>query len=211
MLICQTPENRTKKDEIVMRDSAQAAQAVSVKMTSDDGKVTEFSGWLSRGGYLFEDERGARYHGCTHCKCERCGNVYLKNSYCERCSDKRQRKAWLEKPIVEWDGETFLYSVACQEYFSERCEIVEYLAESDNRIEEFAAHDNVVVVDLMLVLCKPVEYHTVDAYDIYDGDIPEDGDVDDEILQAFDELNAKIAAHKRPICWVPGEQRVIEI
>lgn len=68
-------------EKVVMSDSTEAAQLVTI------------TGWVSRTGIFYgNDERIARYAGCTHrpCETEDCGKPTEKTYiYCDDCRHKR--------------------------------------------------------------------------------------------------------------------------
>ena len=67
--------------KVIMFDSDEAAQY-----------KTNLSGWVSRDNHFFgEDEHMARYVGCTHRKCEDCGEPTEKGwLVCDNCREKRR-------------------------------------------------------------------------------------------------------------------------
>jgi len=80
-----------KTKEMVMFNSDQAAQF-----------RTNLSGWVSRNGrYFGNDERAARYDGCTHTICEDCGNPVDRGYLiCQECREKRDKSKYDAMPKV---------------------------------------------------------------------------------------------------------------
>ena len=106
--------------------------------------VTNISGWVSsRGQFYGINEHLARLDGSTHKKCESCGNVFEKMSYCKPCHIKKEIARYNAMPQKDWEGE-FLYSEYLDEFF-------ETLAEA----QEFALDNYMITSDLRLVLCDP--------------------------------------------------------
>ena len=62
--------------------------------------------------------------------------------------------------------------------------------------------------DLMLVICEPVYASLLDAYDQWCDDLPEDGELPDDILQAVEGLNEVLKA-QQPLCWRQGDRRTV--
>src|SRR5574337_1185207 len=113
-------------EQIVMRDSPDAAQY-----------RTDLKGWVSRDGFYFGDgptgERTARYAGCTHVPCDRCGTPTPKGyTQCRGCRDLTYIAKYEAMPRAEWDGEAMLYSEARDQYYSTPDEVAEAM-EAFNR------------------------------------------------------------------------------
>lgn len=165
--------------EIILDSSDKAAQY-----------KTGISGWVSRSGNFFEDERMARYDGCTHRTCE-CGEVMERGySSCAKCREKNDHERWLALPLVEWDGITPLYSDRLDKYFWH----------DDFEDEEMESLD--------LVICEPTYARELDS-DRWEDDLPEDGDVPAWLDEAIDKFNEIVRANHEPLSWFPGKKRVI--
>lgn len=164
---------------VVMRDSPEAAQLKTV------------TGWVSRSGQFFgNDERTARWAGCTHETCEGCGSL-IERGCCNACREKRDLERWEKAEREPWDGNTPLYSDALDEY----------LFYKDP--EELAEDEDLAVDDLRLYICSPQYGRSIDT-DYFQDELPEDGEVPDVILEAMEKLNAAIKA-AGPLSWIPGE------
>jgi hypothetical protein len=168
--------------------------------TSDEAAKQEtMTLWVSRNGRAYKEEHMARYDGCTHrsCATEGCGGITEKHYlYCILCREKRDRERYLAKPFLSWDGKTPLVLRDSDEYFFDEDAIDEYCEEHDLKKS-----------DLEFEICKPQHARTVDPADIYDGDLPDESDVPDELQKAFDELNKKILEYVEPLSWVAGQYR----
>ena len=173
-----------KADEkIILIDSPEAATLETVQI------------WKASNGHYFFDERAARYSGSTHNTCE-CGAIAPKNyTHCDSCRNKKDIERYNKMPFKEWDGETPLVIFGTDTYFFEDCEFEQYC--EDNEVEE---------KDLMLVICEPVFAHEIDGSD-WEEDLPEDGELPDEIEQAIKEFNDKIKACGKPLSWSQGKER----
>lgn len=155
--------------------------------------------WVSRRGRAYNDEWAARYDGCTHraCATEGCAGITEKHYvHCVLCRSKLERERYLAKPFLAWDGKTPLCLRDTDHYFFD-----------EEEIDEFCEENDLKKSDLEFEICKPQHARTVDPADIYESDLPEDGDVPDELQEAFDELNKKILAYTTPLSWVPGKYR----
>lgn len=159
------------KDDKVLYDSDDAAKY-----------VTNVEGWVSRGGRFYgKDEHLARYDGCTHVKCKRCDNIIQKPRYmCNSCLEKVSVEQYNKKQQKEWDFETPLYSLKWDKFFFDYGEVYDFLEEERTTFEE-----------ARMVLCEPVSLRYVEP-DYWSDQLPEDGDLPDELLDAIDELNNTI-------------------
>lgn len=180
-----------KEEKIIMFDSDEATKQVT--------RVC----WLSSNGILFFDEQSARYSGCTHIKCRECG-VPAPKGYliCNDCREKADTAKWLKKEEKEWDGNTMLYSVSHDKFFNDSGELEDFFDD-----EEYEHGEKPSLESLRLVICEKQMYYTINPYDYYADNLPEDTEPCDEIEEAFEGLNDKIMACKTPICWEPGEFR----
>lgn len=172
------------KDPVIHFDSPEAAELVTVTVT----------GWRSRRGYFYgDDERTARYDGCTHRNCEDCGALTEKIwLVCEACRHKKDVARFLALPRAPWDGFVMLYSDALDRYFNEP---------DDIDLEQGQELD-----DLRIVLCTP-NYPRLVTPDHFDDDLPEDGDHNDlpaELFEAMDAFN-KVASACKPLSWSPSK------
>ena len=174
------------KKEMIHYNSPEAAQFKDLKL------------WVSANGRVHSDENSARYDGCTHKDCE-CGELMEKMyTLCEKCREKSEIKRYFEKPLAEWDGESPLYDEFSEQYFfNGEGEILDYCEDNDIKQE-----------DLRLLICEPQLPYQIDPRDIYEELIPEDGELPDEIITIFEELNKRIMTYKKPISWIPGKGRV---
>ncbi len=163
------------------------------------------SGWVSRDGRFYgNDERLARYAGCTHRACEDCGaptpKMYVA---CARCREARADKRHAEREARPWDGVGFIYSDALDRYFSDSDDLEEYLDEEDA----------LPVESLRLLHCEPIFASEIEPGDYYHDSLP---DEDDEAVpawleEAFAALNETIRAHRArgdALSWTPGKVAV---
>jgi len=176
------------KDKMILNTSDEAA------------KFTEgISGWVSRNGRFYgDDERTARWDGCTHVECGDCKEpVERGRIYCSPCLEKRMVAKHKAIPKGEWDGvKGMVYSDYADEYFSSWDGICDYLEE--NEIDD--------IDTLRLVICEPVPLSPI-APDYWADDLPEDYVFPDNVLEAIDKLNEALATIE-PAMWMPGKKRL---
>ena len=171
-------------DEIVMPDSEDAAQY-----------RTGIKGWVSRHGIYYGDgpqsEQAARYAGCTHVQCSQCSaptpKPYTKCGDCRALAEAARYEAM---PRAEWDGKAMLYSEARDQYYST----------PDDAAEDL--EDDQTLADLRLVICEPNCVRQIKP-DYCCDDLPEDGDVPDEVAEAMEAFNEAVAGIV--LSWSPGK------
>ncbi len=175
---------------IIMYDSPEAATY-----------RTDIKGWVCRNGFFCGDgpgaEHQARWSGATHRECDTCGSINEVRSYCKTCRDKQVREDWLAMPIIEWDGKCMLAIHDDDRFFSDPDEFIEWC--EDEGIEPGT---------VMLVATAGQFLSEVDL-DYWQDDLPEDGDLPNDVADALEALNTVIRAQKEPICWRPVKKRVI--
>jgi len=180
-----------REETVVMYDSPEAATF-----------VTGISGWKSRDGFFWgKDEHMARYSGSTHKKCDECGRVYSKHSYCDFCHEKKETEKYYALPVVEWDEETPIYDDSSDEYYFDKESLMEDMYW---KLEE--ANKQGCEPEIRLLLCDPVHLHLLES-DIWEDELPEDGELSGEVSDALDALNAVIKAQP-PSSWYPGKKRI---
>ena len=156
---------------------------------------TDISGWVSRDGIFFgKDERTARWSGCTHVKCEDCGEPVEKSRLvCNKCHDNRLIKKHEQLPVKEWDETGMLYSTALEKYYSS-------WDETECDTEEYG----ISMKDMLLVICKPQYLHQIDT-DIWCDDLPDESDeLPDEVEIALEKLNTAIR-NAPPVSYYPDK------
>ena len=160
---------------------------------------TDVKGWVSRSGrYFGDDERLARYDGCTHMVCD-CGAPAEKSRIrCDSCQATRDAAKWEALPLVEWDGETPLCIYRGDTYFFDI-----------DQVRDYADEQVVKVSELRLVLCKPVCARRL-AVDYWAHQLVEGDDAPSWLEDAVDEFNEVIAKRRtEPLSWMPCQQRVV--
>lgn len=162
--------------------------------------VTGISGWVDRNGLFYGDnkdsERGARYSGCTHRICK-CGNQMEKRyTACAVCRENAAVERHKKRERKEWDENRPAYSEACDRYFYSWDDIEDYLMDCEPCSKE----------DLRLIICQPVYLTQIDT-DYWEGDLPEDGEVPDAVVEALNALNRAIE-QAEPVAWEPGKYAV---
>lgn len=176
-------------ETIVMRDSDEAAQLKTV------------TGWVSRDGFFYgNDERIARYAGCTHDRCE-CGAVIPKSRIkCDDCRAKDVRARYENLERKEWDGVAPLALYDDDTYFFSEGDLEDYCDEHDCKVE-----------DLMLVFCDPQYGRKLDIADYLCDQLPEDAteyDIPAPIVEAAEAFN-KAVRDAGPLSWYPGKIRAL--
>lgn len=161
---------------------------------------TGISGWVSSDGRFFGDnEHLARYCGCTHKNCDKCGAEILVNSYCHHCHEKSRIEKFKSYELVEWDGEQPFAIFDTDEYFFDFDSFADYV--TDNELNQN---------DLQLVLCEPNYMREVET-DYWEDKFPEGGDdscIPDDILSALETLNELISNKKEILSWYQGNKRI---
>ena len=171
-----------KKNKIILNESDEAATW-----------KTGISGWVDRHGHFFgNDERNARWSGATHILCPECGKPTSKNyTMCADCRLKKSIERYNERERKEWDGETPLYSHACDKHFFND-DLFDHLEEFDCTAES-----------LRLIICEPMYLRQIDE-DYFCDDLPEDGELSKDIVSALEELNLLIKKNG-PVGCMPGK------
>lgn len=173
--------------KIVPFDSDEAAQRKSVE------------GWVSRDGFYYaEDERTARYAGCTHIKCADCTALIPKaTAVCDPCTARRRTVEFATLPKEVWDTQTPLVLFETDTYFFDAHSLSRYCKTNSLSPEQ-----------LQLVICEPVYGSELDPADFLSGELPEDGEVPEEIQEAAIKFNEAIKA-AGPLCWIQGTSAAI--
>lgn len=167
----------------VMYDSPEAA------------KIETVTGWRARTGEFWGDnEHMARYCGSTHKRCDQCGGVVEKGSWCSPCHQVKRREKFAGYERKSWDGMEPVNLFDTDVYFFSLDALADYCAEHD-----------VKAADLPLVFCMPNYASAIDPADHFIDDLPEDGEIPDDLAEAFDALNKVIAAHTTPLSWSPDD------
>ena len=172
-----------------------------IHYSSDEAAHREtVTGWVSRTGHFFgDDERIARFDGCTHVACNKCGDPVEKGwTACKKCRDAADVAKFQGKERRMWDGVTPLCLYGTDTYFWDGDDITMYCEEHDCKPS-----------DLKLMICEPVYAHEIDPSEYYD--LPEDVIIGGDLQVAFRELNEKIREAKEnsdPLCWQEGKYAV---
>lgn len=175
-----------QQPQVVMYDSPEAA------------KIETVTGWRARTGEFWGDnEHMARYCGSTHKRCDKCGGVVEKSSWCNPCHAKGRQEKFASYPRKAWDGVAPICMFDGDTYFFSADELADYCSDH-----------NVKASELQLVFCEPNFARPLEPEDHFADELPEDGDVPGDIAAAFAALNEVIAAHKEPLSWSPGDEAV---
>jgi len=155
--------------------------------------VTNIEGWVDCNGRFWgKDEQAARWSGCTHIACRNCGKPTPKNyTICEDCREKKDIERYEKKDRKQWDGETPLYSEFIDKYFFDGDDLLDYLYVTEKSSES-----------LRLVICCPIYLSQITEDGFYD-DLPEDGELPEDVVKAIDALN-DVIREQEPVSWSPG-------
>jgi hypothetical protein len=183
-----------QREAVVMFDSAEAASY-----------RTDIKGWVSRDGQYYGNdsgaERTARWAGCTHQRCE-CGNVFERGRVrCNSCQAKLDTEKYYALPMVEWDGITPVCVFDDDRFFFDEDGLLDFMMECRDDARAQGCEPEV-----QIVLCEPGKLHLVDA-DNWCDDLPEDGELPDEVATKLEELNDAIR-NAPTFSWWAGKQRI---
>jgi hypothetical protein len=176
-------------------------------LQSDDIVIyrTNIRGWVNQLGHYFgENERAARWDGCTHIKCEACGEIYRKSSYCRSCHHKKAIERYKAMPKKKWDGTGMVYSDREDKYFESWEEVKDFMDDSFDGKDAKAEH-------LRLIICDPIYPNEIDGDDYYSDFLPEDQslyDVDAHLSGLIEEVNKYIREEKPIFSYQPGKYAV---
>jgi hypothetical protein len=159
--------------------------------------IKTVTGWVARTGeYCGNNEHMARWCGCTHKRCETegCQSILERSDFtiCSECRHKKSLAKYEARPRAAWDGVSMLYSDACDEYFSDPEEAL-----------DFAEDHYKSLADLRLIICVPNRLSAI-YEDHWHDELPEDGELPDGVAIALESLNEAIA-ESGPSSWEPGE------
>jgi hypothetical protein len=153
-------------------------------------------------GTIHLNEDSAKWAACTHIKCGNCDKLIEKRyTLCNDCRDKIRISKYNELPERMWNGETPIYSNLIDQYFFSASELEDWCKDEDLEFND------IFLKMFEFVHCKEQYYYELDPLDIYSDIIPEDGDIPDELKNAFDKLNAEIKNFKIPASWYPIDVR----
>lgn len=176
-------------ENVIMYDSPEAATY-----------RTDIKGWVTGDGrYYADNEHSARWAGSTHQKCE-CGKVFEKGrSRCRWCDLGLQTKKYYALPMVEWDGITPVCTFDGDKFFFDEDSLLDWMHDQQY-------YNDGEKPEIQLVLCTPQKLHYIDT-DNWCDDLPDNGELPDEIAQKVDELNEAIK--RAPVVsWWAGTTRI---
>jgi len=90
-------------------------------------------------------------------------------------------------PVEKWDGETPCCVFDSDIYFFDEDSLLDYIAENESETE------------LRICKCKPVYLSPINE-DNWCDDLPEDGELPDEVVTALESLN-KAISESGPVSW----------
>lgn len=182
-----------ENEKVILSDAPDAAKLVHLNLP--DG-TSYGEGWVSINRRFYTTEAEARNDSATHHKCETCGAINKKGSYCKPCYAQKSREKYFKKPFQEWDEKSMVVCFEDDKFFDSKEDVLEYCGDNDIDPEQ-----------LMLVICEPNNLTPIN-YDHWQDLMPEDGDGElpkevEEALKAFNEVLAK----QKPISWSAGIYR----
>ncbi len=160
---------------------------------------TNLSGWVSRHNrYFGNDERAARFDGCTHVICEDCGNPSDKGwLVCITCRDKRDQIRYDAMPEEVWDGKGLIYSGSADKYFH-----------SWDDVDEYCYDEGIDIKSLRLMMCEEQYLPMLDSSDYGSEVLAEDGELPDDVIDAIDKFNEVIKS-TGVVSWYPCDKKAI--
>lgn len=166
-----------QETKIIPYDSPEAAEQVTVTL------------WKASNGCLCYTESAARFTGCTHRPCEKCGELTEKSyTICLACREIADAARWKERPRKPWDGKQMVYSDLTDEYYESPGDALD-------------ANEPYTLEELRLVLCEP-EFASINE-DHFTTITPDDHDLPKEVLSAIEAFNKAVAGVE--CCWNPGK------
>ena len=171
-------------DKIILPDSPEAA---TYQPMAGGWVTSDFRLW----GKGLGAEKAARYHGCTHVRCQRCGEITPKEyALCDACCNKADAERYAAMPRAKPDGVTPLYSEVTDEFYDDLHTAGETLK------------DGQTLADLRLVICEPVYATKLDSSYFMD-DLGPDDALPPEAVDAIDAFNR--AMDGVILSWQPGK------
>ena len=176
---------KKQTDQIILIDSPEAAHY-----------QTGIKGWVSAKGHYFgngpNSEEIARYNGCTHVPCGKCGKPVEKGwTACDGCRNLAEIARYDAMPRAEWDGKAMLYSQVRGKFYETPDDAAEDLEDADDELSS-----------LRLVICAPVGVRPIDP-DYCSDDMAEDHELPGAIIDAMEAFNAAVAGII--VSWKPGK------
>ena len=171
-----------------------AEKEMVLNTSPEAASIQTVTGWVSRDGRFWgDDERMARYDGCTHVACNKCGEPVEKGWLaCRKCRDQADTDRYNAMPRKPWDG-NMVYSQARDRYYQDPGDAEDELEEGET------------LADLQLVLCEPNYGRKLDP-DHFCDELPDDdeGELPDILYDAIDAFNAAVEK-VGPLSWSPGK------
>ena len=176
----------------------------------EDVKVeyrTNLEGWTGENNLYYgkgdEGKKRAIEANYTHKKCE-CGNIFVKNSYCKPCYDKKSKENFLKLEVVEWDGESYMCLRNDDRFFYDMDEFIEWCI--DEEIED--------PTEVQLMLCEQeVKISEINIDELNEEYCSGDGEEGvcyhhPEISEKVEELN-ELIRNAKPKIWFQSNKRII--
>ena len=190
----QSREDR-EMNQIATKGENIMSDKIILPSSDEAASIKTVTGWMSRNGRFFgDDEQLARYDGSTHRECSICGKTIFKHEYCHDCHTKANIEEYQKMERREWNGTDGLYSQAKDKWFW-----------SYEELDDYIVYKNTTVDKLLLIIGCPVYAREIDPSEYYEGDLPDEGDLPEDLLLAFEELNKYIRESKIILSWEQGK------
>ena len=134
--------------------------------------------------------------------CE-CGNVYGKGRVrCDSCQSKMDTEKYLALPVEEWDGEEPVCTYKDDRFFFDEESLLDWMSDLEFDAHEMGGGRPTV----QLVKCESRGLSMIEE-DHWCDELPEDGELPDDIAMALDALNKVIKESTYKVWW-PGKIRI---
>jgi hypothetical protein len=176
-------------------------QKVITYDSPEAASIKTMTGWVASDGRFWgDDEHMARFCGSTHrvCPTNAAHGLVAHRSYCKACHAEKEEQKWQDMTKEPFTEDIFPLCVfGGDQYFFDIDDLTDWLEEHEIRPEL-----------VRLVKCTPNYPQTIDPEDQYIDVLPEDGDVPDEVAEAFRVLNDELKKCG-PISWSAGAVGVL--
>jgi hypothetical protein len=172
---------------------------IVLNTSPETATFTNVTGWVDRHGRFWgNDERAARWSGCTHIVCPECGRPTERSwTICHDCSVKKDNERFAKQEQKEWDHETPLYSRVTEGFFWNEGELDDYCYDEQTTPDK-----------LELIICVPIYAHQIESDWWYD-ELPDEEEIPDGLATAIAIFNESIK-DLPPLSWSPGKYRAMQ-
>jgi hypothetical protein len=157
-------------------------------------------------------ERAARSCHTGQCPCyeEGCNQLTVPHrTLCPSHLAESENRRWLARPVVQWDGESMIYSTAIDEWFTSPDHAADHVTDE---LDEGATKADYVaaLMALKLVVGEPTKVGHFDLMEFLYDSLPDDGETSanlDACEEAANALN-KALSELATLSYQPGEARL---